>query len=203
MASSGVDSSQLEHLKGYWILTNEAGNLSLPGVGGSYENATYEWSRLRFWNGSGEVNVTDAFSSTYGWLSNSNKITYWDVEEGDFRYVCNKLLLPGGSEFCSPTSVTNLADMIKYVCDREVEGVYHAAGAERISRYYFGIKIAEIFNLDKTLIVPYKSEDSLRPKDCSLDIRHSKSIIKVPFFNINRGLSHMRKSKRSIYYKIL
>lgn len=63
---SGFDDTLLRTNKGYWIYANSSGNLTLPGVGGSYENATYAWDRLYFRNGSGVVKgASDAQSA--GW----------------------------------------------------------------------------------------------------------------------------------------
>ena len=57
-------------------------------------------------------------------------------------------------------------------------GILHLAGKERLSRYEFGIKAAEVFGLDKKLIEACKQSDvamaAPRPPDVSLNI--SKAI---------------------------
>lgn len=44
---------------GYWVSANEAGVLSLEGVGGNEPGQTYEWSKLRFSNGTDEKSVSE------------------------------------------------------------------------------------------------------------------------------------------------
>jgi len=84
----GMDDTHLRQGKGYWLYANEAGNITLPGVGGTYSNATYAWNKLRFWNGSDEKNVTDAHDS--GWIFGSGVqgyINYWDAPLRQWKEV--------------------------------------------------------------------------------------------------------------------
>ncbi len=77
-------------------------------------------------------------------------------------------------QFVSPTLNTDLAHQILALISADVTGVFHTAGAERISRFEFARRIAEGFNLDPDLIVPIESKDlnwlAKRPKDSSLDV---------------------------------
>ena len=76
--------------------------------------------------------------------------------------------------FASPTLNTDLAEQIFALIEQEKEGIFHTAGRERISRYDFALRIAEIFELDKSLIKPVSAEDlnwiARRPRDSSLDV---------------------------------
>ena len=82
----GFDDTKLRTNKGYWIYSNVSGNLTLPGVGGSYSNATYAWDNLYFRNGSGVVKGISA-ARTDGWVT--SYINYWDTSSGTFKYVCD------------------------------------------------------------------------------------------------------------------
>jgi len=82
---SGADDTELRKGKGYWLYSNQSGNLTLPAVGGSTSGQTYDWSQLRFANSSGsEMNVTDA--DVAGWIFGGTGaqtyINYWDPNEG-------------------------------------------------------------------------------------------------------------------------
>jgi len=72
----GMDDTMLRSNKGYWIYMNESGNLTLPGVGGSYSNATYDVSKLRFSNGSLELSFSEAKNTTYNWIDDPQ---YWGL----------------------------------------------------------------------------------------------------------------------------
>jgi dTDP-4-dehydrorhamnose reductase len=56
---------------------------------------------------------------------------------------------------------------------RRLTGTYHLAGATRVSRFEFAKEIADVFDLDKSLITKAKSSQfswsALRPTDSSLD----------------------------------
>jgi len=74
----------------------------------------------------------------------------------------------------SPTLNINLADMIIELLEKRLNGIYHLAGATRISRYDFARLLAKVFGLDESLIIPITSDKitwvARRPQDSSLDI---------------------------------
>ena len=43
----------------YWVYANQAGNLTLPSIGGSLSGGSYAWSKLRFVNGSDEKSIQE------------------------------------------------------------------------------------------------------------------------------------------------
>jgi len=99
----------------------------------------------------------------------------------------------------SPTFAENLADVILEIIDKGLEGVYHTAGSERISRYGFALKIAETFNLDASLIKPIKMSElktwiAKRPKDSSLCVDKIKKKINVELLGVTEGLKEMNRN---------
>jgi dTDP-4-dehydrorhamnose reductase len=75
-------------------------------------------------------------------------------------------------QFITPTLNTNLASMVLEVADRRLAGIYHLAGATRVSRYDFARLMADVFDLDSSLIIPSRMADlkwdAKRPMDSSL-----------------------------------
>ena len=56
-------------------------------------------------------------------------------------------------EFRQPCSADNVADVIAELCERpQLNGLFHWAGGERISRYELGVRIFERFGLSPDLI---------------------------------------------------
>ena len=55
--------------------------------------------------------------------------------------------------FC-PLYVTDLVDTLMMMVGKELKGIYHVVSPESLSKYAFGVKIAEKFGLDKNLIQP-------------------------------------------------
>ena len=83
-------------------------------------------------------------------------------------------------QFTSPTYDLNLSSMVLEVAERGLNGAYHLAGTDRMSRYEFALKLASWMDLDKPLIQPVKMADisswtAKRPADSSLNV--SKAII--------------------------
>jgi dTDP-4-dehydrorhamnose reductase len=84
-------------------------------------------------------------------------------------------------QYTSPTYVPNLSRMLIEVATRQISGIIHLAGATRISRYDLTELIADKLNLDKSLLIPTKTEEmnwkAQRPKDSSLDVSLATEIL--------------------------
>jgi len=87
-------------------------------------------------------------------------------------------------QWVSPTLNQDLAEQIYKLIEKNERGIFHAAGGERISRYDFVIKLAEVFGFDKKLVIPVISENmgwiAKRPRDSSLDVSKISNI-KAPY----------------------
>ena len=69
--------------------------------------------------------------------------------------------------------------------------VLHVAGADAVSRYQFGVRLALFHGVDPAGISPVLSETSglNRPLDCSLDCSRANSILRTPLPGVNEVLS--------------
>jgi dTDP-4-dehydrorhamnose reductase len=111
-------------------------------------------------------------SVIYGTRPASGKINFvlWLLEE----LTRNRSVRIVTDQYVSPTLNTNLSQMIIEAIEKELTGTYHMAGAERVSRYEFAIRVADTFGLDKSLINEAYMSDmnwiAKRPRDSSLDI---------------------------------
>ena len=89
----------------------------------------------------------------------------------------------------------DLAEQILALIEKDEKGVFHTAGGERISRYDFVMKLAEIFGFDKSLINPITSDKlnwiAKRPKDSSLDVSKISNI-KKPYV-VNEALKKLKE----------
>lgn len=74
--------------------------------------------------------------------------------------------------FYTPTLIETLVQATHDLIALKATGVFHAVGDERISKYEFGLALAEEFGFDKSLIVPIPIADRpalvARPRDMSL-----------------------------------
>ena len=81
---------------------------------------------------------------------------------------------------------------------RDLQGIFHTSGRERISRYEFARKIAQFFDLNSSLIKPIKMNElrawiAKRPKDSSLNTKKIQEQLKTKPLDINEGLSKLKE----------
>jgi len=97
----------------------------------------------------------------------------------------------------SPTLNTNLARMTLEIIERRLTGTFHLSGATRINRYDFAQMVAQIFNVDSSLIVPTLAKDfswvAPRPRDSSLNTAKAEQILENKPFTIERALQEMKQ----------
>jgi dTDP-4-dehydrorhamnose reductase len=100
-------------------------------------------------------------------------------------------------QFTSPTCVENLSHMLIEIANRRLEGIFHLAGATRISRYDLAIMVAEKLRLDKKFLKPVSITAmnwiAKRPKDSSLDVSKAASILEEKPMTIEDGLDLLLK----------
>jgi len=63
----------------------------------------------------------------------------------------------------NPTYIDDLADAINKIIEKRKNGVFNIGGAELISRYDFTLRIADFFQLDKSLIKKIITSDLKQP----------------------------------------
>ncbi len=76
-------------------------------------------------------------------------------------------------EIRTPASATTAAQGLLLAIDKQVSGILHLGGKEGISRYDFGLLLADILQVSRSLIKPGKQQDAVmaapRSPDTSLD----------------------------------
>jgi dTDP-4-dehydrorhamnose reductase len=102
----------------------------------------------------------------------------------------------------TPTLAENLAKMALEVGAGDLQGIFHASGCERISRYEFARRIAKTFGLETGLIKPIKMSEltawiAKRPKDSSLSTEKVRKQLRTKPLNITEGLSKMKQEMKT------
>jgi dTDP-4-dehydrorhamnose reductase len=101
-------------------------------------------------------------------------------------------------EIRQPVSYSNLADVAVELCERTtLNGVYHWAGLDALSRYSIGQKIAEHFGLNpEKLLKPITREnltdDPLRPRNLSLLLHPLAGKLRTPAQTFTDQLGELR-----------
>jgi dTDP-4-dehydrorhamnose reductase len=141
------------------------------------------------------MNLVLRTSLLYGWSRNESLcFTETIIDE---LSKGNKMKL-FTDEIRTPLFINDLCSIIHLVEHRQdLSGIFHVGGPERTSRYEFGITIAEIFNLDKNLIIPVSLRDSRmsedeKPEDCSLESTALRNKLSVEMTGLKEGLLWMK-----------
>lgn len=96
----------------------------------------------------------------------------------------------------SPTLNSSLARMVCEVVEKRLTGVFHLAGASRLSRYEFARSLAEVFNLETGLIVPVESAKiswiARRPRDSSLNVDKALGMLENKPLRVVSALNEMK-----------
>lgn len=99
-------------------------------------------------------------------------------------------------QYITPTLNSNLALMILELTERRQRGIYHLAGATRISRYDFAAELARIFELDANLVIKSRMSEmkwaAKRPSDSSLDTSKAFSRLDAKPWSIEEALRTLK-----------
>jgi dTDP-4-dehydrorhamnose reductase len=99
-------------------------------------------------------------------------------------------------QYITPTLNTNLALMVLELAERELDGIYHLAGATRISRYDFAVELARTFGLDEDLIIKSRMSEmkwaARRPTDSSLDTSKATSSLDAKPWSIEEAMKVLK-----------
>jgi dTDP-4-dehydrorhamnose reductase len=140
-------------------------------------------------------------SVLYGWHPWKPNFVKWVIKS--LRE--SKQISVVNDHFASPTLADNLAEVILEIIEKDLKGLYHTAGRERINRFEFVLKIAETFGLDSSLIKPIKMSElkewvAKRPRDSSLCVDKIQKKLKTKLVNVKEGLRKMEEEvKREGY----
>lgn len=135
-------------------------------------------------------------SVLYGWHPWKQNFATWIIN----MLKQNKEITVVEDHYNTPTLADNLAEIIIEALQKDLQGLYHASGSERISRYEFARQIAETFHLSPSLIKPIKMSQltawiAKRPKDSSLNTDKIQKQLKTKPLNITDGLNRMKKGR--------
>jgi dTDP-4-dehydrorhamnose reductase len=98
----------------------------------------------------------------------------------------------------SPLAATFLASYIIRLLDVDFTGKLHIGSRDSISKYGFGLKVAEVFGFDKSLISPVSIDElhlkAPRPKNTSLDISKARTLFgELP--TIDEGMTELYNTR--------
>ncbi len=121
------------------------------------------------------------------------KVQSFVVQHLVYRLSKNQRIILPKDEYCNPTSNMLLFKQIRGVIKKDLSGILHLCGGERVSRYGFGKKIAKAYNLDISLIDPLQFNNPLRPKDVSMNFRKTQKKLEICFSKVTDMIQQIKE----------
>jgi dTDP-4-dehydrorhamnose reductase len=137
-------------------------------------------------------------SVLYGWHPSKMNFATWVIS----KLEKNEEIAVVEDHYNTPTLADNLAEMAIEVAERNLQGLFHASGRERINRFELAKDIARTFNLNSDLIKPMKMNElkvwvAKRPRDSSLSTEKiQKQLITKPL-NITEELRKLKEERKA------
>jgi len=144
----------------------------------------------------GPNNLVCRVSVVYGWnrLGPKGNFVTWIIDS----LKNGKAIRLYDDQFVSPTYAPAAAGDILDLVFSEASGIYHTSGPDCLSRYDIGLKVAEVFDLDKNLIAPVSTAEmpllAARPTRSCLFVDRFESQIGRPTVGLAEGLADMKKN---------
>jgi dTDP-4-dehydrorhamnose reductase len=104
-------------------------------------------------------------------------------------------------QISNPTHINDLAFAVIKAYELNRNGVYHVCGSERISRYDFAVRTAEVFGLDPTLIQKVRSSDlhqvAQRPLATGFITLKAETELGLKSMDASQGLTLLKRELQS------
>ncbi len=127
-------------------------------------------------------------SSIFGLHPTKKSFPTWVIENLQKQKQIDVL----SDQFTSPTYVPNLSKMLIEISERHLDGMFHVAGATKISRYEMARMVSDKLNLDEKLLRDVSMNElkleAPRPKDSSLNISKADTVLNEKPQKINQSL---------------
>lgn len=133
----------------------------------------------------------------------------WEINGKNFVMRLIEKLKNGASinvpfdQIGSPTYVNNIALIVKELIESNKNGVYHVAGADLMDRYTFARKVAEVFGLNDSLLIPVSTSQlgqmAKRPLNAGMRIEKVRADVSTHIMNVNEGLEEMKAKRGDVF----
>lgn len=144
-----------------------------------------------------------ARTNFYGWGVLKKSITDWVI--GSLR---NRESISAFTDVLfTPISIEQLVFVIEKAIDRNLTGIFNLVGDDKVSKYEFALKVAQVFSLDKELIMPVKSAQKKmlapRPLNMSLSNKQLLDNLGGDSIELDSGLLRLKQQEESGWPQIL
>ena len=131
----------------------------------------------------------------FGWCKNKINLATFLISNLRARKKTKVI----NDQFVSPSYNDNVAEMLNELAEKKISGIWHIAGSSVCTRYDFAINLAEIFNLDKSLIeeisisqMPWTVQ---RPIHCGLVVDKTLTLSHKPM-TMEQSIKRMKNEEK-------
>jgi len=143
-----------------------------------------------------DTNIVLRTTVIYGWHAKS-RFTNWVLNSLKNSQKIHAFT----DQLNTPTLVDDMAKAILQIFTKDKFGLFNAVGATCLSRYQFALKLADMFNLDKNLIIPTssvgKKQIAPRPPNGCLDNSKIVNDIGFKFSDIDTGIDFIYNQSKT------
>lgn len=129
----------------------------------------------------------------YGW-GTSYRHSFSDVVINSLR--SNKKIRLFKDIYYSPILAQELFESVHDLLKKNATGIFNVVGDDRISKYEFGLRVAEIFSLDPNLIEASSIDDQpnlvIRPRDMSLSNQKASKLLGRKIGGVSEHLEKLK-----------
>jgi len=94
--------------------------------------------------------------------------------------------------YFTPTLVDDIVESVFRISKKSLNGIFHVSGPDCISKYDFALKIADVFKLNKNLILPKSIKESEMkmeiPSKTCLDNSKASTVLDQKFNSLETGI---------------
>jgi dTDP-4-dehydrorhamnose reductase len=139
-------------------------------------------------------------SLLYGW---SNGLNQNFLERMEQKAIRGSKLDLFTDQFRTPLYVGDAAVAVeRLISDKNLKGLFHLGGPERMSRFEFGEIFCRVFNLSPSLLAPCRLVESglpaPRPKDCSLRSDKAQKSLNITLTPVEEALRQLYRERNSV-----
>ncbi len=132
-------------------------------------------------------------TNIFGW----NALSKLSLAEWFLDSLESERRTPGFSDvWVTPLLVNDLAGILVQMLEADLKGTYQVVGADCVSKYEFGVRLARVFHLATELIEPVSVDEAQlrapRPKRLCLDGRKAARALDLSLPRLNDGLKRFR-----------
>lgn len=130
----------------------------------------------------------------------------WDQDGKNFFMQVWNALTQGkqmkvvDDQISNPTYVGTLVSVVLQAIDSGLTGLFVATGSESLDRFSFAKRIAEFFELDRSLLSPAKTSDfpskAKRPMDCRTDPARLQLHLGFPFPHLEQNFMSIQEEMK-------